>query len=403
MTLPQEQVDKLEEKRLKDLYSFQILDTEPEKAFDELTDLAAYICDSKMALVSLIERNRQFFKSKKGVDLCETPRNISFCSHAIKHQEDVFIVTDATKDERFKDNPLVTSKPYIRFYAGVPLVSKSGNALGTLCVLDDKPSQISASQISALKKLAAQVCRILENRKQTRYLKESRTQIEEQSKLIKEIVFTIAHDLKSPMSSMKSLLEYLRDDYKNELDDKAQLYIDYAIESNEKVLKLIKDTLEFAKTGVNGEENVNIDINSCIKDILILNSTEIIAHNIQVDYIDLPEIISKEMPVNIVFRNLINNAIKYRHPERDLKIEITCEDVDNYWQFSIADNGIGIAQKNYNHIFKLFRRLHNDSNGIGMGLALCKKIILSLGGKIWVESEEEVGSTFKFTIPKNKD
>jgi GAF domain-containing protein len=130
-----------EQQRLATLRGYEILDTEPEAAFDDLTSLASYVCQTPVALISLIDADRQWFKSKVGVSVAETSRDVAFCASAIL-QPDVFIVSDATQDERFAENPLVVSEPKIRFYAGATLTT-NGQALGTLCVLDRVPRELS--------------------------------------------------------------------------------------------------------------------------------------------------------------------------------------------------------------------------------------------------------------------
>src|SRR3954454_4282509 len=135
--------------RLEALRRYQILDTEPERSFDDLTLLASHICGTPMALITLIDADRQWFKSRVGIPIHETARAISFCTHAIQHR-DLFIVPDARHDDRFSGNPFVVGAPEIRFYAGAPLVTPDGHALGTLCVLDRVVRTLSREQLEAL-------------------------------------------------------------------------------------------------------------------------------------------------------------------------------------------------------------------------------------------------------------
>src|SRR5262249_34752947 len=136
--------------RLQTLRAYKILDTKPEERFDELTRLAALICGVPISLISLIDTDRQWFKSKFGLDLQQTPRAQAFCTHAIM-QPELFVVPDATKDERFASNALVTGDPYIRFYAGEPLAARDGHVLGTLCVIDREPHTLTEAQKEALR------------------------------------------------------------------------------------------------------------------------------------------------------------------------------------------------------------------------------------------------------------
>jgi GAF domain-containing protein len=166
MTTP---VPNHERKRLEVLWEYDVLDTVPEAVFDDLTELAADICEVPIALISLVDEDRQWFKSKVGITSSETTRDMSFCSHAIR-QEGLFVVPDAANDERFKRNPLVVDETLIRFYAGAPLVTPDGHALGTLCVLDKVPRELRPEQKQALRVLAHHVVSQLELRRHAREL-----------------------------------------------------------------------------------------------------------------------------------------------------------------------------------------------------------------------------------------
>ena len=189
-----------EKARLQALRRYKILDTDPEKAFDDLTTMASYICETPVALISLIDSDRQWFKSKHGVNLSETPREVSFCAVAIQ-QPDLFVVPDASKDPRFSSNPFVVSDPKIRFYAGAPFTSSDGHPLGTLCVVDVVPRSLTPSQEAALLALSRQVQAQFELRKN---LIELRTALDERDRAEAERDRTIV-ELQHALDHVKRL------------------------------------------------------------------------------------------------------------------------------------------------------------------------------------------------------
>ncbi len=166
-------IPKNESKRLSVLWQYDILDTVPEEVFDELAELASHICEAPIAFITLVDEKRQWFKARVGTSMKETTRDISFCAHAIL-QDELFIVADASKDPRFKKNPMVVGQPKIRFYAGAPLKSPDGYALGTLCVVDSKPRILRDEQKQSLRILARHVETQLELRRHAKELAEAR-------------------------------------------------------------------------------------------------------------------------------------------------------------------------------------------------------------------------------------
>ena len=161
------------------LRRFGVLDTAPEEVFDSITAAIAHICEAPIALISLVDGDRQWFKSALGLDAKQTPREIAFCSHAIENQNELFIIEDATKHELFAANPLVTDAPGIRFYAGSPLVSYDGYAIGTLCVIDREARTITSRQQDALAALSKTVIAIMEERKQLQRVAVDRNSVED--------------------------------------------------------------------------------------------------------------------------------------------------------------------------------------------------------------------------------
>lgn len=161
-----------EAQRLEALKEYHVLDTEPERVYDDITALAALLCEVPVAMISLVDESRQWFKSRLGLSMRETPRDVAFCAHAIKRAEPL-IVHDTLKDRRFAGNALVEGSPRVRFYAGFPLTTAHGLALGTLCVMDHRPRRLSALQKKAMRSLARQVMALLEARRVSRHLAEA--------------------------------------------------------------------------------------------------------------------------------------------------------------------------------------------------------------------------------------
>lgn len=390
-----------EPERLEALKRYKILDTLPEDDFDNITELASSICDTKISLITLLSADRQFFKSRKGFEIKETSREVAFCAHAIQNPQKMMIVNDTTLDERFKDNPLVKNDPKIAFYAGMPLMTEDGYALGTLCVLDTKPKVLKVEQINALKHLTKLVMNLLELRKKTEDLAVTQKLISTYQAQTEQLVYTIAHDLKSPISSIHGFLSLLKIEEESHFSENSRKYIDFAFQSSEKMTELINEMLTFAKIGSENLDKDMVNVESIIDDIIKLNLPEINKKNIQISVENLTYLKTQKTPFSIVLRNLINNAIKYKSEERPLQIKISMEDRSSEWVIHVKDNGKGVKSEHLHKIFvPFFKEKRNSDNGVGLGLAVCKKIVLNLGGNIWVNSEMDKGSIFSFSIPK---
>nr|WP_288337945.1 GAF domain-containing hybrid sensor histidine kinase/response regulator [uncultured Pseudoalteromonas sp.] len=269
-----------EQSRLKALYEYEILDTEAEKVFDDLTQLASDICDTPISLISLVDPQRQWFKSKYGIDATETERDIAFCSHAIL-QDQVFEIQNALLDERFHDNPLVTNDPNIRFYAGAPLITPQGSTIGTLCVISDKPKKLTKKQISALtilgKEVIAQLELRLKNRELTRTLELQNQHNQELEKLKAEadaandlkgrFLANMSHELRTPLHGILNLAEFgLSDSNNNEKDEALKSILNSAtILSN-----IVNDILDFSKieAGKLDIEHIDFKLSEVINSVI---------------------------------------------------------------------------------------------------------------------------------------
>ena len=193
--------------RIAALRSYSVLDTLPEHEYEDVAALASFICGTPISLISLVDENRQWFKSRVGLDAEETPRVQSFCAHTLT-QPETLIVEDAQLDDRFADNPLVTGNPNIRFYAGAPIINAEGHVLGTVCVIDTKPRALSEAQIKALETLSRQVMALLEARLLLNDNKKAATALMQSEKLaaVGRMASSMAHEINNPLEAVTNLL-----------------------------------------------------------------------------------------------------------------------------------------------------------------------------------------------------
>ncbi|GAA0501058.1 sensor histidine kinase [Paractinoplanes deccanensis] len=198
--LPDNEID-----RLAALYALDILDSAPEQDFDDIVALASNVCGTPMSLVSLVDTDRQWFKARVGTEATETDREVSFCAHAILGR-DLLVVPDATKDSRFADNPTVTAGDGIRFYAGAPLVTTDGYALGTLCVIDNEPRSLDVEQLQALRALARQVTSQMELRRHAIALANTTARLQELERRKDDLAGLVGGDLRAPLRLISSYL-----------------------------------------------------------------------------------------------------------------------------------------------------------------------------------------------------
>lgn len=389
--------------RVKALENYKILDTLPEEMYDDITRLASCICDMPIVLLSLIDDKRQFFKSKVGVDLQETPIEHSICFHALLSNEELFEVPDLRTDSRFQNNPLVENDLNIVSYYGVPLQNSSGIAFGTLCVISqEEPKTISEEKKQILKRLAKQIVYLLELRRQNFELKRYQEEVEYYSKQMEEFAHTAAHDLRAPLRSIKSFLQLIEMKREGQIDEKEQKYFQFINTNVDTMNQLIVDLLDYAKSDSKIDEKESIDLNVFLEQIF----HNLVEHHHSSDsnlvIQSMPAIYYSKLALHMIFYNLIDNALKYRSQERALEVKISYKSDLFHYYFEVEDNGIGIATEYYDSIFKPFKRLHTKSEyaGSGLGLATVKKIIQKLGGVITVKSQLGKGTKFLITIPK---
>ncbi|MDB5148500.1 MAG: sensor signal transduction histidine kinase, partial [Mucilaginibacter sp.] len=336
-----------ENERLEALISYNILDTLPENDFEEITFIASEICQTPISLISLIDRNRQWFKSNRGLNVTETSRDLAFCAHAILEPEEVLIVTDALSDDRFADNPLVQGQPDVVFYTGVPLVNPDGYALGTLCVIDNKPKELTSGQLIALKALAKQVVAQLELRKKVKELDLISAELVKSNEYLERFAVMAAHDIRNPLTSILLAGQILKDRFEEKPDEMANKFVDIINNSSQRLLAMLDKMLDYSKS------HQILSQNKEEADILYLLEEAI-------KLIEVPDYFTLELPASVqittsvvafeqVVINLLSNAIRYNNKPRGL-IKIEYSENSQFYIFTITDNGIGISPAHYEKI-----------------------------------------------------
>ncbi|TDT44643.1 hypothetical protein CLV90_1719 [Maribacter spongiicola] len=392
-----------EEQRLEALKSFNVLDTLEEKEYDAITRIAADICDTPMALVSLVDEGRQWFKSHHGIDATETPRDLAFCAHAINTPDSLFVVNDANKDDRFFDNPLVTGGPSVQFYAGAPLNTKDGESIGTLCVIDTKPrNEFTERQRASLKDLADQVMAQLELRRQNIQQKIINEELRIKNDQLKHLSYRLAHDMKTPLLGISSLVGFIKEDYS-----------DFIKETEiPNYLGIIDNRLEYMESLVNGIINYNaitnaqinlqeFDISKEITSVLNKQSDATKVH-LQLENGN-KTIIHSLNSFHQIFKDLISNSIKFTD-KPTIEILIGFKENQDFYAFTYEDNGPGIPERYWEKVFTLFEKLGTENtNDTGIGLTTIKALLDKLGGTISIgkRKDNKEGVYFNFTLSKN--
>jgi|SRR5450432_683738 signal transduction histidine kinase len=393
-----------EKERLAALREYHILDSEAEKEFEELSLLASEICQTPISMVTLIDETRQWFKAGVNLPVNEISRDIAFCSHAIIHPFEPFIIPDMRKDKRFSDHPLVTGEPHVVFYTGIPLTNPDGYALGTLCVMDSKPKTLSENQIRSLQILAKQIIQLMELRKAHILLKSLKEDLESRNEELQQFAYVVSHDIKSPLASIVLSGEMLRENFGDSIDEGNDQLLNVLNRASFKIRNLVDGILAYYRAELAMSEGAE----SFLLKPFLLSIVEMLRMNQGAD-IQFPQedqsIYLNKTALEQILVNLLQNALKYNDKEKARVTIGFSEDETNYY-FVVSDNGKGIDAKEQEKIFELFTTLgvpdRFGTKGTGIGLSTVKKLVEKMSGKISVKSVPGQGSEFSFHIRKEK-
>ena len=391
-----------ERERLDVLRRYQILDSDPEPAFDELTELAAYTLKVPMALISLVDEDRQWFKSCVGADLTETRREIAICSHAIEH-ENVFIIEDAREDPMFADNPLVTAFPNIVFYAGAPLIVEDGHRIGTLCIIDHKPRSLNGDEIKALKTMARLVVAQLDLRIAAMQQRQKAEGLQKTVALKDRFFSIIAHDLRTPFQTLMNLSQVLKTDQgeKNRemIADKLNRAAVAAFELTENLLKWA-----MLETHSVSQKPRSYRLTELIEETLAPLKATAEFKGVKLDRrLDDCRLNVDKVTAETLFRNLVSNAIKFSHPGGTVTISSQIDESGRCIAVKISDDGVGIEPE---RLAQIQQATDLDSSqgtsgekGSGLGLMLCREFADRCGAKFELRSKPGQGTSVTLHFP----
>lgn len=387
-----------EQKRLATLDRYNILDTAAESAFDRLTTLAASFYQAPIALVSLVGEDRQWFKSRYGLDATETPRSWAFCAHAIEGDEP-YIVNDATKDPLFYNNPLVTGEPDIRFYAGAPLVTPDGSRLGTLCIIDTKPREVFAAEDTEQLKLLADI--VISEME----LRIKNEELERAAQAKSEFLSMMSHDIRTPLSNVLGLVDALKHyEYPAE-----QVQLIEALDTSGSYLKsMLNDILDFARIEAGKIDLHLAEINvkkllAKVTDLWQMQTQDKgLSFDISVDPQTPACLQMDDLRVSQILNNLLSNAIKFTdtggvtlsvHPLEDQTGVV----------FQVTDTGVGMTEAHLSKLFRPFEQgdetIEHRYGGSGLGMSITAQLVAMMDGHIDVLSHVGEGTTFTVTLP----
>lgn len=389
-----------EKERIRALHEFDVVNTEPEKEYDDIVTLAAHICSIGTAHISLIDSHKQWIKAKIGLGTQNLDRKLAFCAHTIL-ESDLFIVPDATKDERFHDHPMVASAEGIRFYAGMPLTTSEGYNIGSLCVIDVVPRELDENQIQALRILSKQVIKQLELRRANKILNIQSRHLHEKNEINQKLLFIIGHDVRSPLSSLKGLIDL----FKSGAIAEAEMLgiISHISNTLTTADTLLHDILQWAASHQeNGVEKEQIDLNELPRAILSNNAMEFNRKKNKVKNL-IPTGASVSFDKNIllfVLRNLLLNANKFTEAGT---ISVESMQRDHSMILSVRDTGQGMNAGQLDQLFNWRKRSSGTGTrgekGSGLALLLSQDLLKKNGADILVESREGEGSTFSIVLP----
>lgn len=395
-------------KRLEQLKKYQLMQSEPEPAFDRITQLVKQFFDVPVVAITFLDENTQFFKSIVGYELQETPRAVAICNHTLV-TKDAFIIPDTTQHPVLKNHVLTVNPPYMRFYAGVPLevTDDSGEvyALGSLCMMDTQPhAMFTDDEIATLKQFASIVVDTLELRLQQLAAKKS-------NELRSAFIVNMSHEIRTPMNGIMGMLELLK---QSSLTNQQADYLNHLEFSSHSLLKVVNDILVLSQieSGQIQLEKIAVDLYALGQDVLQEVAEAANHKHIKLDYhypnLALRYIKTDPVRLKQVLLNLVGNAITFTPAQGNVTLQIIPGNNHHSLVIQVIDSGTGITPESQAVIFDAYSQAdkftHRVYGGVGLGLSVCKLLVEKMGGTLEVANRSEVfadaqtGAVFGITL-----
>ena len=402
-----------EDARIAALYRYGVLDTAPEQSYDDAVAVASLICGAPISFISLVDHSRQWFKAKIGIDISELHRDIAFCAHVVQTGE-MLIVNDTLKDKRFDDHPFVTAGLQVRFYAGAPLTTPDGFTLGTICVIDQKPREMTRAQLESLQALSRQIVSQLELRRKIIDLRAAQVDLQiakdeaDRASIAKsQFLSNISYEMRTPLNGIFGMTEMLFD---SPLSDIQKEQLELLQTCGDELHRLIDNALSFRPDSDRSPISEAVfDLRSTVQETIGKFSTladekslsltcEIIADGVTL------RPIGDETRVRQILTNLLSNAVKFTQ-HGQIRILLKAERKDESFaefHFVVEDSGVGIAEENLSRIFQNFTQLDSSTTriqaGAGLGLTTSRVLAERMNGQLWAVSQPARGSAFHFSF-----
>jgi signal transduction histidine kinase len=387
-----------EDARLAALRNLHLLDTSSEERFDRITRIARDLFKVQIALISLVDAERQWFKSRIGLTASETPRAISFCGHAILDKAP-FVVENALLDERFRDNPLVTGEPHIRFYAGMPLTTLDGQRIGTLCLIDGQARDFPATDRARLRDLGA----IAEQ--QVNFASQIDASLDEMRRIFARLV---SHELRTPLTGISTSLQILKS--QEHRDSMTDTLLDEALASTNRLGRSVGDIIGFAEI----EESLRhlvpqaIDLESFLSPILASLLPLAADKRIRLTAADMTGrcVHADPQALQQILHALLENAVQFSPPDSEVHVDAEEKPV-GMLRLAVTDHGSEIKPDELFRVFIPYAQLDaSDSrqhDGLGIRLAICHRLAVAMHGRIGYLPNPAGGSRFFVDLPGNSN